>query len=71
MAVQADYQQHAGEGRAMSMPAWIWYLIAGIVILLVAVNLAGGVLAYRRFRRMERDFDEQRERVRNNLRGGR
>jgi uncharacterized iron-regulated membrane protein len=55
----------------MSMPAWIWYLIAGVVILLVAANLAGGVLVYRRFRRMERDFDEQRERVLKNLQGGR
>jgi uncharacterized iron-regulated membrane protein len=54
----------------MNVPTWIWYLIAGVVILLVAVNLAGGVLAYRRFRRMERDFDEQRERVRKNLRRG-
>jgi uncharacterized membrane protein len=52
----------------MNVPIWIWYIIGGTVILFVLANVVGGILGYRRFRRVERDFDEQRERVRKEIR---
>jgi hypothetical protein len=51
----------------MNVPIWIWYLIAGIIALFMLANIVADVLGDRRFRRMDRDFNEQRERVRRNL----
>jgi len=52
----------------MNVPNWFWYLISSVIVLFVLANVVGGVFGYRRFRRMEQDFDEQRSRVRERLR---
>ncbi len=52
----------------MNIPIWIWYIVGAAIIALVALYLVGAIFGFRHFKRMESDFNEQRERVRRKLR---
>jgi hypothetical protein len=54
----------------VNIPIWIWYIVGAVIVLLVLANVVLGTFGFRRFRRMESDFNDQRERVRRNLRKG-
>lgn len=52
----------------MNIPIWIWYIVGATVGVIVGLYLIGTIFGFRRFKRMDRDFHEQRDRVRRNLR---
>lgn len=52
----------------MSIPIWMWHIVGAAIIAFVCLYVAGAIFGVRRFKRMESDFNDQRERVRKNLR---
>jgi hypothetical protein len=52
----------------MNIPIWIWYIVGAAIVVMVGLYVAGAIFGFRRFKRMETDFNDQRERVRRNLR---
>jgi hypothetical protein len=52
----------------VNIPIWIWYIVGAAIIAIVTLYVAGAIFGFRRFKRMESDFNDQRERVRRNLR---
>lgn len=52
----------------MNIPIWIWYTVGVAISILVILYVAGAIFGFRRFKKMESDFNSQRERVRRNLR---
>lgn len=54
----------------MNIPYWIWYVVTGIAIVFSVIYAVGTVLGIRNFNRMSKDFDEQRDRVRGEMRRG-
>ena len=54
----------------MTIPIWIWYIVGAVIVLFALLNVAGAIFGFRRWKRMDADFNEQRERGRQNLRKG-
>ena len=54
----------------MNIPIWIWYIVGSAIVLFVLLNVAGAIFGFRRWKQMDADFNDQRERVRENLRKG-
>lgn len=52
----------------MNIPIWIWYIVGGAIVFFVLLYAIGATFGFLNFRRMNRDFNEQRDRVRRNLR---
>ena len=54
----------------MNIPIWFWYIVGAVIVLFMVLNVAGAIFGFRRWKQMDADFNQQRERVRKNLRTG-